>query len=131
MQNHRWSLPASILLAFSLWAASPSRLTTRAGFRADTSLVLVNVGVTDEHNRLVGGLNREAFQVFENGARQDVAYFTSEDQPLSVGLVFDFSNSMTGKLAVARQAAAQFLQHANPEDEVFLETFHDHPRIAL
>lgn len=127
----RWLLPASILLAWPVWAASPSRLTTSAGFRADTSLVLVNVGVTDEDDRLVAGLKREDFQVFDNGARQEVAYFTSEDSPLSIGLVFDSSNSMTGKLAAARQAAAQFLQHANPEDEVFLETFNDHPRIAL
>src|SRR5450631_2358509 len=122
MRHRLWLVPASILLAWPASPASPNRMTA-GGFRADTSLVLVNVSVTDEHNRLVGSLKSDYFQLFENGARQELAYFTSEDSPLSVGLVFDSSNSMTGKLAAARQAAAQFLRHANPDDEVFLETF--------
>ncbi len=58
-------------------------------------------------------------------------YFTSDDTPLSVGLVFDSSNTMTDQLSSARQATARFLQHTNPEDEVFLETFSDRPTIPL
>jgi Ca-activated chloride channel family protein len=131
MRSHRCFLLASILLAWPASAASLKRIAPDAGFRVDTSLVLVNVGVTDERNGMVGGLKREDFQVFENGARQKIAYFTSEDSPLSVGLVFDSSNSMTDKITAARQAAALFLQYANPDDEVFLETFNDRVKVAL
>jgi len=127
----RLILLVPLLLASPDWGASPERTGGSAGFRADTSLVLVQVGVTDADNRLVTGLKPGDCQVFENGARQEVKYFTEEDSPLSVGLVFDSSNSMTEKLPAARQAAAQFLGHANPRDEVFLETFNDRPRIAL
>jgi Ca-activated chloride channel family protein len=131
MQNRQWILPDSILLALPVCAATPGRVTTNAGFRADTSLVLVSVGVTDEHNQLVVGLKPNDFRLFESGVRQEVKYFTSDDTPLSVGLVFDSSNSMTDKLSPARQATARFLQHTNPEDEVFMETFSDRPTIAL
>jgi Ca-activated chloride channel homolog len=131
MRHHLWFLLPSILLAGTASPASPKSVAPAAGFRADTSLVLINVGVTDKNNRLVGGLKSQDFHLFENGARQELVYFTSEDSPLSVGLVFDLSNSMTDKLGGARQAAAQFLQHANPTDEVFLETFNDRLKLAL
>ena len=51
--------------------------------------------------------------------------FSSEDAPLSVGLVFDASGSMGHKLEKSRQAVAQFFKTANPEDEFFLVQFND------
>ena len=126
-----WLFFASILLAWPAWTASPDAAASKPAFRADTSLVLVKTAVTDAHNRIVTGLTRGEFQLLENGVRQDIAYFTSEDSPLSTGLVLDSSNSMTDQWAAARQAAAVFLQNANPGDEVFLVSFNDRVRTAL
>lgn len=131
MQRHRSFLLASFLVVWPASAASVRRTPPGAGFRVDTALVLVNVGVSDERNGIVGGLKRDDFQVFENGARQEVAYFSSEDSPLSVGLVLDSSNSMTHQITAAYQAAALFLRLANPDDEVFVETFNDHVKLAV
>src|SRR5690606_26482521 len=93
--------------------------------------VLINVTVTDPMNRFVTGLEREHFQLFENKKLQDISQFSSEDAPLSVGLVFDASGSMGSKLQKSRQAAAQLFRTANPEDEFFLVQFHDRPDLVV
>ena len=59
---------------------------------------------------------------------QSIAHFASEDAPLSVGIVFDTSGSMGGKLQKSRQAVAQFSKTANPEDEFFLVQLQRHSR---
>ncbi len=103
----------------------------RSTLRIDTNLVLINVTVTDPLNRFVTGLEREHFRLFEDKAEQKISQFTSEDAPLSVGLVFDASGSMGNKLTKSRQAAAQFFKTANPEDEFFLVQFNDKPELVV
>lgn len=103
----------------------------RSNIRIDTTLVLIPVSVTDPMNRFVTGLEREHFKVFEDKVEQEVKQFSSEDAPLSVGLVFDSSGSMGSKLAKSRQAIAQFFKTANPEDEFFLVQFNDRPSLVV
>ncbi|GAB4355975.1 MAG: hypothetical protein OHK0021_00210 [Bryobacter sp.] len=103
----------------------------RANLRVDTNLVLIPVSVTDPLNRVVTGLERDNFRIFEDKIEQDIAQFGSEDAPLSIGLVFDTSNSMGAKLQKSRQAAAQFFKTANPEDEFFLIQFNDRPEMVV
>ena len=98
--------------------------------RAEVTLALVNVTATDPYGRLVTGLEKENFHVFEDGVEQEIVSFSSEDVPVSIGLIFDMSGSMSDKLAKARQAAVQFLQTANPRDEFFLVSFGDRAELA-
>ncbi|HET8547791.1 MAG TPA: VWA domain-containing protein [Bryobacteraceae bacterium] len=99
--------------------------------RVDKTVVLINVTVTDPMNRFVTGLDREHFRIFEDKIEQKISGFTSEDAPLSVGLVFDTSGSMGSKLTKSRQAAAQFFKTANPDDEFFLIQFSDRPELVV
>jgi len=99
--------------------------------RVETQLVLINVTVTDPMNRFVTGLEKEHFQLFEDKVKQEVTQFSSEDAPLSIGLVFDASGSMGSKLQKSRQAAAQLFKTANPEDEFFLIHFNDRPELVV
>ena len=91
----------------------------------DVELALVTVTVTDPYNRLVTGLEPDNFRVFEDNVEQEVVTFSSEDVPISVGVILDLSGSMANKLGKAKQAALQFLSTANPEDEFFLVGFND------
>ena len=91
--------------------------------------MLIPVTVTDPLNRFVTGLEKENFSVFEDKVEQEIAQFSSEDAPLSVGVVFDCSGSMGNKLDKSRQAVAQFFKTANPEDEFFLVQFNDRPQL--
>jgi hypothetical protein len=97
----------------------------KSNLRVDSTLVLIPVTVTDPMNRFVTGLEKENFKIFEDRKEQDLSQFSSEDAPLSVGVVFDCSGSMGKKLDQSRQAVAQFFKTANPEDEFFLVQFHD------
>lgn len=111
-------------------APDPVSAERQANIRIDTSLVLIPVSVTDPMNRLVTGLEKKDFRVFEDKVEQEVSQFSSEDAPMSVGLVFDASGSMGAKLGKSRQAVAQFFKTANPEDEFFLIQFNDRPELV-
>jgi VWFA-related protein len=99
--------------------------------RVDKTLVLVNVTVTDPLNRFVTGLEKEHFKLFEDKVEQIITQFSSEDAPISIGLVFDTSGSMGPKLQKSRQAAAEFFKTANPADEFFLVQFNDRPELMV
>ncbi len=75
--------------------------------RVESNLVLIPVSVTDTRNHPVTGLSPEEFRVFEGKAEQRVLHLSSEEAPLSVGIVFDGSGSMAGKLEKAREAAIE------------------------
>ena len=93
-------------------------------------LVLVPVTILDGMNRLVRGLGRDNFQVFEGKHAQDIRYFSSEDAPVSLGIILDVSGSMSDKIHRAREAVLDFLNSANPQDEFFMITFADKPEQA-
>lgn len=109
--------------------ASRGSADRKASIRVDSNLVLVPVMVTDHNNRLITGLSREQFQVFDDKIEQRITQFSSEDTPISVVLVFDCSSSMGDKLDKSRLAAAEFFKTANPEDEFALVEFSDNARL--
>jgi Ca-activated chloride channel homolog len=95
----------------------------------DVELALVNVTVTDPYDRLVTGLEPDNFRIFENNVEQELQYFSSEDVPISIGLIFDLSGSMGNKVGKSKEAALQFFKTANPQDEFFLVGFNDRAEI--
>jgi Ca-activated chloride channel homolog len=99
--------------------------------RKNVDLVMVPVTVTDERNRIVTGLDQHNFQLFDGKQPQAIKHFSSEDAPVSLGIVLDLSSSMSKKMEWARQAVLEFCKAANPLDEFFMVTFADHPELAL
>ena len=100
-------------------------------FRADTNLVMIPVAVTDSLNRFVLGLQKGDFHISEDGVEQNIAHFSGEDAPLSIGLLFDESGSMDYKVRAAREAATHFLKTLNRGDEAFLVEFGDTARVSV
>jgi len=107
----------------------PSLKTHTPPMKVDVDLVLVNVTVTDPMNRLVTGLEKDNFQLLEGSKTEDIRHFSSEDAPISLGVIFDMSGSMSDKLERARDAAVEFFKTANPQDEFFMITFSDRPEV--
>jgi Ca-activated chloride channel family protein len=146
MTRKNWTLIVAAFLSVTL----PAVMVARAGrsqnpqensgskpekqsqqtLKIDVDLVLVNATVTDSLNRYVSGLEGNHFQVWEDKIEQKVEYFSAEDVPISVGVIFDVSGSMKDKIATAREAAATFLKTGNPEDEYFLVEFANRPEVA-
>ena len=98
--------------------------------RVDVDMALVNVTVTDPYNRLVTGLDPDNFRVYEDNVEQEIVTFSSEDVPISIGVIFDFSGSMSNKVGKAREAALQFFKTANPQDEFFLVSFNERAELT-
>ena len=93
------------------------------------NLVLVPLTVTDPLNRLVTGLDKENFFLFENNHPQTIRTFSSEDAPVSIGVIMDLSGSMTNKVIRSRESILQFMKTANPQDEFFVIGFNDRPEL--
>jgi Ca-activated chloride channel family protein len=102
-----------------------------ARLRVNVNLVQVPMTVTDPMNRLVTGLEKENFAVFDNNINQQIKYFSSEDAPLTIGIIFDLSGSMSSKFVRARKALTEFLRTSNPQDEFFVVGFNDRPSVIV
>jgi Ca-activated chloride channel family protein len=98
--------------------------------KTDVKLVLVPVSVTDPGERLVSGLRAENFELFEGKKPQEIKHFSSEDAPVSIGIILDASGSMHDKWNRVREAVTKFCEAGNPQDEFFMIVFADEPRLA-
>jgi Ca-activated chloride channel family protein len=109
--------------------ADPALKTHTKPMKVDVDLVLIPATITDPMNRLVTGLGREHFELFENGRKQEIRHFSSEDAPLSLGVIFDMSGSMNNKIEKSREAVVEFFRTANPQDEFFMVAFSERPEL--
>ena len=94
-------------------------------FGSSIEIINLTVTVTDAQGRLVAGLDREAFSVFEDGVKQDLALFNKDRLPLSVILLMDSSASMEDKIGAARSAAKRFVGTLVPEDRARVVSFNN------
>ena len=99
--------------------------------RIEANLVLVPMTVTDPLNRLVTGLEPQNFEVYDNNVGQTIKTFSTEDAPVTIGIVFDLSGSMQTKFVRARKALTEFLRTSNPADEFFVVAFNDKPAVIV
>jgi Ca-activated chloride channel family protein len=130
MTSSRHFRPVALMILTVLHSKSPNCYGTPINVtRSD--LVLINTLVTDRQGRAITGLDASKFRLTEDGKEQVIRYFVSEDVPVSIGLVLDTSGSMSGQLAMLKQAAVQFVRAGNPADEYFLIEIRDRPRMVL
>jgi len=109
----------------------PASLNSRVRpLKVAVDLVLVPVTITDPMSRLVTGLEKENFELFEGNAKEEIKSFSSEDAPVSLGVIFDSSGSMSSKMDRAKDAVVEFFKTANPQDEFFMITFSDAPEVV-
>jgi Ca-activated chloride channel family protein len=97
--------------------------------RVDVDLVLVPVTVSDSANHTVTSLKKEDFALYEGDKQQEIRYFSTEDDPISVAILLDVSKSMSTKIDTEREAIVEFFNNANAEDEYFAIAFSDRPRL--
>src|ERR1700735_62073 len=111
-------------------ASTTQKIEKGKPLKIETEMTLVGVSVTDPLGRIVTGLEQQDFRVFENGEEQEIVHFSSQDEPVSIGVIFDMSGSMSDKIDKSRQAAVQFFRTANPQDEFFLVNFNTRAQLV-
>jgi Ca-activated chloride channel family protein len=98
----------------------------------NTDLITFTVTVTDTYGRFVSGLSKNAFTVLDDKKPQEITYFSDDDSPVSVGVIFDVSGSMSGeKVKRARDALSKFIQTSHNSDEYFLIAFNSRAQLLL
>lgn len=115
-------VPAA-LAAIGLLAAAP--LAQQPQFRAGVQTVPIYATVIDGDGRLVPDLEREHFEIYDNGKLQTITNFTADVQPLTVVVMLDTSGSMTLYLDLLKEAAEQFVIRLLPEDQAKIGSFSD------
>jgi Ca-activated chloride channel family protein len=117
----------SAALSFLLAALALAQTQSQPPLTFGSSIEIINltVTVTDAQGRLIPGLNREAFSVFEDGVKQELALFNKDRLPLSVVLLMDTSASMEDKIGAARSAAKRFVATLVPEDRARVVAFNN------
>lgn len=124
---------AFLIAAFP--APSCSQSTATGGdpqvIRSEADLVVLPISVTDGHGHSVSGLRQEDFQVYEDGKPQAISVFMDNDAPVTVGLLVDCSGSMKENRPKVVEAAKDFLQFSNPQDQIFVVDFNQTPELGL
>src|SRR3979490_2436834 len=150
---HRWlpSIGLSLMFCLTTLAVTPSMESQSEGplhappgsqlservaadanvkpLRIDVNVVLVPVTVSDAMNHPITGLGKQNFVLAENDLQQEIQYFSTEDSPISIGLLVDLSKSMANKFDAERSAISEFFNNANSEDDYFVVTFSSHPDV--
>jgi Ca-activated chloride channel family protein len=118
-----WGVTAALAVCAALVSAqTPAKGTGQPSqqpfepFRAGVDLVSLSVTAADGSGRYVTDLNQDDFQVFEDGAKQDVTFFNRTSSPIALALLLDTSASMEARLQTAQEAAIGFARKLRPHD---------------
>lgn len=107
---------AGVRPAVAVVALVGASLSAQQVYKGRTDLVVLNVSVFDAAGRLVPGLERADFQIFEDGVPQEITNFTRDPQPIALALLIDSSVSMEPKIKTAQEAAIGFARRLSPRD---------------
>jgi Ca-activated chloride channel family protein len=110
----------NVALTHAIWAQQTAQ---QPPIRSGAKTVAVYATVTDKEGRLVPDLERDAFEVRDNGKPQPLTVFSNEIQPLSIVMMLDRSGSMMGNAGLVQRAAAEFVKRLRPEDKARIGAF--------
>ncbi|PYR65973.1 MAG: hypothetical protein DMF87_14725 [Acidobacteria bacterium] len=124
---HSMRLPLALLAALICAAAGVVAAPQDDGFKFKSGVELVNVTATvsDDNGHFVTGLTKDDFNIFDDGEQQEIAQFSNERVPVSLGILLDTSGSMTPeKMSSAKSAIDRFIYDLlGKDDELFFMQF--------
>jgi Ca-activated chloride channel family protein len=123
--NAALRLPLAVVLA-CLGAVG---LAAQQHIRVGVELVSLNVTVTDGTNKYVSGLGEDDFEVYEDGARQKLTFFSPTQQPISLAILLDTSASMEERMGIAQEAAIGFTRQLHKDDQAEVIDFDSQVRV--
>lgn len=117
-----------VVVGVALAVAAAGVVTAQQVIRSGVDLVSLSVTVTNGES-FVAGLARDKFSVFEDGAQQDISFFSAERQPIALSILIDSSSSMDQKMDVAQEAAIGFVSRLGPNDVAQIIDFDSQQRV--
>ena len=98
-------------------------------FVIKTNMVSVTVTVSDQNRRFVTGLEKKDFEVYDDKVKQDIALFSTQDSPLTLGIVYDVSGSMNPLSRQSFHALKGLFEYSHPDDEYFVISFSNRSKL--
>ena len=86
-------------------------------------VISVPVTVSDREGRYISGLKKEDFTLYQDGVKQNITLFATQDEPISVALLLDTSGSTKDVLDKIKGAAKDFIELLNSRDRCLIATF--------
>lgn len=130
MTRHVATLAVTLLVALAAPSARARVAAQQPSFRTGVDLVSLSVTVADQAGRFVTDLEPTAFQVFEDGVKQEVTFFNRSNLPIALSLLLDTSASMEDKLTTAQEAAVGFARKLRLSDLAQVVDFDSRVSIA-
>jgi Ca-activated chloride channel homolog len=96
----------------------------------NTKLVNLTVSVNDKIGRFVAGMSKEDFEIFDDNIRQDIAFFSDDDAPISLGIVYDVSSSMSNFSSRSLAMLRSFFENSHREDEFYIYAFNNRVQLV-
>jgi Ca-activated chloride channel family protein len=121
-----WMILFALAVTVSGQAQQDTPLET---IKINTNLVVLRVAVNDQQGRAAMIIKQDAFKVYEDGVEQQIGFFSSEESPVSWGLVLDRSGSMMEMMNDVYEAALHVIDEGTSRDETFIVTFNDHSEL--
>jgi Ca-activated chloride channel homolog len=119
-----------VRLAILLAAAGVTVIAAQGQrIRSGVELVSLNVTAIDGQSKYVTDLNEEEFEVYEDGAKQKLTFFSKTQQPISLALLLDTSASMDERMGIAQEAAIGFARQLHKEDQAEVIDFDSQVRV--
>ena len=109
---------------------APTGPSQKPPIKLNTKLVSVTVTVSDRYGRFVSGLTKDDFEVFDDNVKQDIEIFGDEDAPVSIGIVYDVSGSMSDLTSQSFAALRKFFDTSHEDDEFFVVAFNRKPQLV-
>ena len=107
----------------------PSPQKKEEKFVIKTNMVSVTVTVSDQNRRFVTGLEKKDFEVYDDKVKQDIALFSTQDSPLTLGIVYDVSGSMNPLSTQSFHALKGLFEYSHPDDEYFVISFSNRSKL--
>jgi Ca-activated chloride channel family protein len=123
--------PSSVAERGDAQQPAPARPSQKPdGIKLDAKLVSVTVTVSDRYGRFVSGLTKDDFEIFDDNVKQDIEIFGDEDAPVSMGIVYDVSGSMSDLTSQSFAALRKFFDTSHEDDEFFVIAFNRKPQLV-
>lgn len=123
LRNIRTRYRFLFIAALIVFASPVSAQDEGEVIKIDSATVVINATVFDRDGKVVGGIGREQFSVYENGTRQEISFFSAADTPFAAVILIDSSGSMETRISMARAAAINFLDGIRVNDNVAIYRF--------
>src|SRR5215471_11051488 len=118
-----------VSLAVLFACLTAAGLAAQQRIRSGVELVELNVTVTEPGGKYVSGLAEDDFEVYEDGAKQKLTFFSATQQPISLAILLDTSASMEERMGIAQEAAIGFARQLHKDDQAEVIDFDSQVRV--